>query len=69
MEEEGQKRRELAMKREEEFLEKNKDKSLLEQHRELQQMAEGRKETMLEKQRQEEERILKVRRIIFIMRH
>ena len=47
-------------RREEEFLEKNKNISLLEQHKELQQMAEGRKETMLEKQRKEEERILKV---------
>ena len=48
-------------RREEEFLEKNKNISLLEQHKELQQMAEGRKETMIEKQRKEEERILAVR--------
>jgi len=55
---EAERKREETCRREEEFLEKNKNISLLEQHKELQQIAEGRKETMLEKQRREEERIL-----------
>ena len=58
---EAERKREETCRREEEFLEKNKNISLLEQHKELQQIAEGRKETMLEKQRREEERILQVR--------
>jgi len=45
-------------KREEEFLEKNKGVSLLEQHKELQEIAEERKESVVEKQRKEEEKIL-----------
>ena len=42
--------------REEEFLEKNKGVSLLEQHKELQEIVEKRKEGVVEKQRKEEER-------------
>ena len=45
-------------RREEEFLEKNKGVSLLEQHKELQEIAEERKESVVEKQRKEEEKIL-----------
>lgn len=44
--------------REEEILKRNKNASLLEQHKELQQAADQRKETLLDKQRREEERIL-----------
>ncbi|XP_023336483.1 ATP-dependent RNA helicase abstrakt-like [Eurytemora carolleeae] len=43
---------------EEEFLEKNKNVSLLEQHKELQEIADQRKETNIEKMRREEDRIL-----------
>jgi len=43
-------------RREEEFLEKNKGVSLLEQHKELQEIAEERKESVVEKQRKEEEK-------------
>ena len=45
---------------EEEFLEKNKNVSLLEQHKELQEIADQRKETNIEKMRREEDRILQV---------
>jgi len=45
-------------RREEEILQRNKNASLLEQHKELQQAADARKETLLDKQRREEERIL-----------
>lgn len=49
----------LLEEQEEEFLEKNKYVSLLEQHKGLQEIAEAKKETFLEKQRREEEKILK----------
>ena len=49
----------ILEKREEEFLEKNKNVSLLEQHKQLQEIAEAKKETVMEKQRKEEEKILK----------
>ena len=41
--------------REEEFLEKNKRVPLLEKHKELQDIAEERKKSVVEKQRKEEE--------------
>ena len=47
-------------RREEEFLQRHKNVSLLEQHKELQEIADQRKETMIEKQKKEEERILQV---------